>query len=653
MIQLEKIKITNYRNFKEFECELQPFSCLIGINGVGKSNFLKAINEFSRSSLSKATKNTEANFSDEQKIQYNFQTDRSNELVINSSFQEIRLISNYFIIEIDEQSKKLVKCEVKFQPLKPYIDVTIIVVKKIVEIVGRLEEYLTQNPKSKMAFHILNKIKKSVKRFIFTDLISNYQELLEFESLNQFFIEHSKDTPFHLRGKEKNGSSSYAFSSISQKILEGINDFISSNMILRMLTPVSRPFFTETIDLSKDVKNRIIPINNFLHQKGITDDQLLGYDRTIQINLFQELSLKLNNILSEYPQIWKDIQIKLDMAEKDQLRIIFLLNEQKEVKYSDISAGQQWFLHFIFDLYDVLTDPQITGILLIDEPGTNLHLGAQLQISNILKEFQHGSQVVYTTHMPHLIDYQNPKSVICLMYDPETRTHSINPTEIIHFKLKIAETLDIPQDIIFKFPDKLLLVEGPSDQFFLNRINHLLHHHNSDHALNASISINHYNGIGEISHICKLFDAMRDNGENVDFLLIYDDDTDEFRKQPKKNPSKNAEVQKFLTRIIKLTHPEIAANVAIEDFIPKSIFVQALNEFLSVNYGVKKEVGELLPDFLDLHQSQIISRLQHMGELSKIHFLQYIFEKTDPKIFIQDKNIQQLFKIIQEKFYPE
>ncbi len=40
---ISKIKIKNFRNLKDFEIELKPFTTIIGENNVGKSNLLKAI----------------------------------------------------------------------------------------------------------------------------------------------------------------------------------------------------------------------------------------------------------------------------------------------------------------------------------------------------------------------------------------------------------------------------------------------------------------------------------------------------------------------------------------------------------------------------------------------------------------------------------
>ena len=652
MIQLEKISITNYRCFKEFECPLNSFSCLIGINGVGKSNFLKAISEFPRSALSKATKNTEANYSDEQKIQYHFYTDRPEKLTIQSSFHEIILTQKSFIIQLDEQQRKLIECSTKFQIKAGFINVELVVGKEF-DLIDSLKIYLMDHPHNKMAQHLHNKLTNDTKRFSFVELISSYKELLEFEHINQFLIETNgsiKRSPFMLYGKEESAGSSHAYSSISQEILGGINAIILSTMMFRLLYPTTKSFFTQNTNLSTGEKNEIIPVKSFLTQQNIDNAQLLRFDRTTQLNLFQELSKEMNSILYHYPQIWNSIQIKFDIAERDQLRITYLLDGQKEINFSDLSAGQQWFLHFVFDLYDVLSNPHKNGVLLIDEPGLNLHLGAQFQILKILKTFQKDFQVIYTTHMPHLIDYQNPKSVICLTYDVETRKHLINPTAITHFKLKIAEILDVPKDLIFKFPEHLFLVEGPSDKLFIDHINQFLHMDNPNYALSTNISINHYNGIEEIPHMCKLFDAMVESGENFDFFILYDDDSDDFQKHPKKNPANNPECQKFPNRILNITHSEIKANVAIEDFIPPSYFLPVLNKFLSSSYGEEKLIEEFIPNFKDLTQSQIISKLKHLGELSKINFIQFTFESINPDVFVQDENILKLFKTIQSKF---
>ena len=41
---ISNVKIKNFRNFRNVNVDLFPFSILIGENDTGKSNFIKAIN---------------------------------------------------------------------------------------------------------------------------------------------------------------------------------------------------------------------------------------------------------------------------------------------------------------------------------------------------------------------------------------------------------------------------------------------------------------------------------------------------------------------------------------------------------------------------------------------------------------------------------
>ena len=42
-VYISKVSIKNYRNYKEFNIELKPFTILIGENNIGKSNLLEAM----------------------------------------------------------------------------------------------------------------------------------------------------------------------------------------------------------------------------------------------------------------------------------------------------------------------------------------------------------------------------------------------------------------------------------------------------------------------------------------------------------------------------------------------------------------------------------------------------------------------------------
>ena len=76
-------------------------------------------------------------------------------------------------------------------------------------------------------------------------------------------------------------------------------------------------------------------------------------------------------------------------------------------------------MHFIFKIYDFLANDSVSGIILIDEPGFNLHPGAQISILKILKQLSKNARIVYSTHMPFLVDFENWESILLLYNNTE------------------------------------------------------------------------------------------------------------------------------------------------------------------------------------------------------------------------------------------
>ena len=79
------------------------------------------------------------------------------------------------------------------------------------------------------------------------------------------------------------------------------------------------------------------------------------------------------------------------------------------------SKGFQWF--FSFDT-TFLYETQGTfknAVILLDEPGLHLHAAAQQDLLVRLKEYAKDNQLIYTTHMPFMIDMERLDNIrVCI-----------------------------------------------------------------------------------------------------------------------------------------------------------------------------------------------------------------------------------------------
>ncbi|WP_334082528.1 ATP-dependent nuclease, partial [Helicobacter typhlonius] len=68
------------------------------------------------------------------------------------------------------------------------------------------------------------------------------------------------------------------------------------------------------------------------------------------------------------------------------------------------SKGFNWFFSFLVWFKKIQEDKNAQYILLLDEPGLNLHAMAQENLLNFLEELSKQYQIIYTTHSPFMID---------------------------------------------------------------------------------------------------------------------------------------------------------------------------------------------------------------------------------------------------------
>lgn len=123
-----------------------------------------------------------------------------------------------------------------------------------------------------------------------------------------------------------------------------------------------------------------------------------------------DASLTLTNLLADH---WSQRRYGVRFEADGNHVIAFVSDEVQPalVPLNERSKGFQWF--FSFDttfLYE--TDGTFkNAIILLDEPGLHLHIDAQRDLLKRLREYAKGNQLIYTTHMPFMIDMERLDTV--------------------------------------------------------------------------------------------------------------------------------------------------------------------------------------------------------------------------------------------------
>ncbi len=139
------------------------------------------------------------------------------------------------------------------------------------------------------------------------------------------------------------------------------------------------------------------------------------------------------------------------------------------------SKGFNWFFSFLVWFKKIQEDEDSKYILLLDEPGLNLHAAAQHDLLNFLKDLSEDYQIVFTTHSPFMIASDKLHTVRTVV---ETENGSVVSDSVQEkdpntlFPLQAALGYDIAQNLFVSKHN--LLVEGVSDLVYLQTMSGLL-----------------------------------------------------------------------------------------------------------------------------------------------------------------------------------
>ncbi len=86
-------------------------------------------------------------------------------------------------------------------------------------------------------------------------------------------------------------------------------------------------------------------------------------------------------------------------------------NESSLIRLEERSRGFQWFFSFDIMFMNESRGTFQNCVILLDEPGLHLHPGAQADLVNRLEEYSKSNTLIYTTHLPMLLNLNQPENV--------------------------------------------------------------------------------------------------------------------------------------------------------------------------------------------------------------------------------------------------
>lgn len=367
--------------------------------------------------------------------------------------------------------------------------------------------------------------------------------------------------------------------------------------------------------------------SKFKTAKALFELADINTDEILNANNFEDFIAELEateSIISdELFKYWKtnknlNITFKIEPIEKtdnqNNKRIIEHILDIR-VKHKGVSLslknrskGFNWFFSFLVWFKKIQEDNSSNYILLLDEPGLNLHASAQEDLLNFIEDLSMDYQVLYTTHSPFMISSEKLNRVRTVL---ETKNGAVISDSIQEkdpntlFPLQAALGYSIAQNLYISKNN--LLVEGVSDMIFLQTMSAVLDS-NKKQGLDPNITLVPTGGLEKVATFISL---LRSNDLKIVCLL------DTFKDAKGKAKLENMVKQKIINqKNVRFYH----------EFIPKQKYADVEDLFAKEDY--LKLFNSAFDEYKDVELENMNSDIEAIifqiyDHLSLSHFNHY------------------------------
>lgn len=238
----------------------------------------------------------------------------------------------------------------------------------------------------------------------------------------------------------------------------------------------------DQIDASKD--EGVSTLKDLLDLAGITAQEL--QNNTDYEHHKANLEAIANEITDDVFHYWKQnpsLEVEFDVHrspgnnQPGEFHVRIKNNKHRvTVPFDERSRGFVWFFSFL-TAFKKLSEDNEQMIILLDEPGLNLHASAQADLLRFIEDvLSPDHQVIYTTHSPFMVDahrFERVRTVEDIDNEGvKVSSECLSVDANTVFPLQAALGYSLAQTL-FLGPN-CLLVEGPSDLLYLQTMSEIL-----------------------------------------------------------------------------------------------------------------------------------------------------------------------------------
>ncbi len=313
------------------------------------------------------------------------------------------------------------------------------------------------------------------------------------------------------------------------------------------------------------------------------------------------------------------------------------------------SRGFNWFFSFMVWFSKIQEDPSNNYILLLDEPGLNLHASAQADLLRFIEDLAHNEnlsknyQLIYTTHSPFMVESGKLHRVRTVL-ETDTGTQisdSIqekDPDTL--FPLQAALGYDIAQNLFIG--QNNLLVEGVSDLIYLQTMSSVLQGNGRD-ALREDITIVPVGGLDKVATFISLL-----RGQELNIVCLLDSFTDQKGMQRVEDLVKHMIIRDRNIRFFDEFADNGGDRADLEDMFSKceylSFYNQAFQEHDTINLQDLDNTEKRIVKQIEMKLGKRFNHYRPANSLAKLG--------VDGKCFSNETlhRFEQMFKEINKLF---
>jgi predicted ATPase len=348
----------------------------------------------------------------------------------------------------------------------------------------------------------------------------------------------------------------------------------------------------------------------------------INIDELVRSDDFEDFKAELEateaNISEELFEYWStnknlDIQFDIDKVEKtdqhsntrivEHILDIRVRNNRTRMSLplKNRSKGFNWFFSFLVWFKKIQEDSASSYIILLDEPGLNLHASAQADLLRFIENLSENYQILYTTHSPFMVEPSGLHRVRTILDTPKGSVISDSIQEKdpdTLFPLQAALGYDIAQNLFIS--SKNLLVEGVSDLIYLEVMSGVMQEAGLV-PLNESITVVPVGGLEKVSTFVSLL-----RGSKLKIACLLDSNIDPSSKSKLDHLIAHKIIQKKSIRFYDEFVDDLES-ADVEDLFEKEEYLKYFN-------GAFNEHADITDSDLNPDIKQIIIQINnHLG----------------------------------------